>query len=67
MFLSRHFHSCGAGEAAAALVGDGEEDGDDVGERRLSWATAVWEHKTSAQGSKMRKESSTALIHLLFL
>lgn len=36
-------------------------------ERRLSLATAVWKPKTSDQGSKMRKESSPALIHLLFL
>lgn len=64
----RHFHSCGIGEApATALVGDGEEDEEDVVERRLSLATAAWEPRASDQGSKTRKESSTTLIHLLFL
>lgn len=44
MLLTGNFHSCGAGEAAAtAIVGDGEEDGEDVVERRLSLATAAWE------------------------
>lgn len=63
-----HFHSCGVGEAAAtALVGDGEEDGGDVAERRLSLATAAWESRASDQGSKMRKESSITLNHVPFL
>lgn len=57
VLLSRHLHSCGVGEAAAtALAGDGEEDGEDVAEKRMSLATAVWEFGASDQGSKMKKE-----------